>query len=387
MLSAKLRNAAVFGVFVAWLCVEVFARPAILTTNKGGVFRGELVSENSAEVVIKIRGIDATFAREDVRSLTLQDTPREIYDRVRSGLDKNDLRGRLALARNMLDRGEIGLAKLELNALNRDFPEHPAVLQELVIINATQRLTQVNAAPSVNETSAEGRRPTRPNRRGETDFDPYLSRDELRLIRVYEVNLDEEPRVRVPSDTLNSFFQKYGSHGLVPTDRRERTAFKRLDGYEQLELIFRVQARDLYAQIEVREEPRSLTRFRRTVNPQYVARYFAPTFGHGQIEGLALFNDRPDNEAEAYTNLYRLTQFDYDGQPMIDRDNPELSLLLQWGLARDAARYPAPDIEGWRPAFRSTDDPRFIRYADWIDTLFKTNSDYGIGRPEDEQDF
>ncbi len=68
---------------------------------------------------------------------------------------------------------------------------------------------------------------------------------------------------------------------------------------------------------------------------------------------------------------------------MIDRASPEMSLLLQWGLARESARYPAPEIDGWEPMFRSTDDSEFRRYVDWIDSLFEDDLDYGFaGTPE-----
>lgn len=364
------------GAFIAFIGVEASAeaRTAVIRTDDGNVYRGELVRQTKDILVLNVQGIEATFKQEDIATFELQDTPEELYRKQRATLSDQDLAGRLDLAREMLDLDALRLAKFELADLDRDFPEHPAVLEMIAVVEAKQRLEETHSDAQL--TASDG--PRRPERRGEAEGNLFLARNEIALIKVYEIDLDTKPRLEIPDPTLDSFFQKYGGHRLVPTGRRDRGLFKRLEGYEQLDVFFRVQARDLYDQVEVRQEPGPLSKFRRSVNPNYVARYFAPTFGHGQIPGLALFNKRPEDEAEAYTNFYRLSQFRVNGTPMIDRANPELSLLLQWGLARESARFPAPDIEGWRPMFRSTDDSEFQRYADWIDSLFKEDLDYGI---------
>ncbi|MEO1236045.1 MAG: hypothetical protein AAFX76_04580, partial [Planctomycetota bacterium] len=183
------------------------------------------------------------------------------------------------------------------------------------------------------------------------------------------------------SRTLDMFLERYSDHALVPAGRRDRAAFKRQNGREQLELFFQVQARDLYDRVDISPTPAPLDRFRRSVNPDYVARYFAPTFGQGAVPGLTLFNRRPRLEAEALTNFYLLTRFSNGGDPMINRADPEQSLLLQWGLPREDARFPAPDVDGWRPAFRSSDDAEFRRYAEWIASLYPEELDYGIRYP------
>lgn len=360
--------------------VSSSAEPTIarLQTDDGNIYQGELIRQTAQVVVLKVHGIDASFDQEDIAIFELLETPSQIYKRKRAVLKKEDLTGRLALAREMRDLDALRYAMSELNALNRDFPEHPVVLDEIAIVDAKQRLKETQAEAG----ATTGRDPSRrPGRRGETEDNLFLSDRQINLIKVYEVVLSTEPRIEISDETLNSFFQKYSDNRLVPAGRRDRGAFRRLEGYEQLDVMFRVQARDLYDQVEVRQEPAPLAKFRRSVNPQYVARYFAPTFGHGQIRGLSLFNNRPEDEAEAYTNFYRLSQFRFEDTPMIDRANPDMSLLLQWGLERESARYPAPDIPGWKPVFRSTDDAEYRRYVAWIDSLFKEDLDYGIAPP------
>ncbi|MEM6459217.1 MAG: hypothetical protein AAF710_07475 [Planctomycetota bacterium] len=362
------------------------ARPALLETTSGDTYEGELVRQTPSVVVLSVGGIEASFDRADVASLTLRDTPEEVYRRERPGLDRDDLAGRLDLAQRMLDAEALDLAELELTALARDFPEHPAVLDAAAVVEAKIRLRSAIAdqpRPEVRR-AAEQRdadRPGRPDRVGPDADRPYLTDAQRRLLRVYEVRLDTQPRVSINRRTLDQFFARYGDDPLVPSGRRERAAFRRQPGHEQLDLIFRVQARDLYDQVGVSPEPEPLRDFRTNLNPRYVAAFFAPTFGHGEIDGLHLFNSRPETEAEAYTNFFLLHRFRYDGRPLIDRVNPEDSLLLQWGLPREAARFPAPDVPGWRPAFTSPDEPRFRNYADWVASLYPDDLDYGITYP------
>ncbi|MEM6855025.1 MAG: hypothetical protein AAF593_11515 [Planctomycetota bacterium] len=366
----------VVGVLMFWGATNASAetRRAVVQTKDGNVVRGELVRQSDEEVVLSVEGINASFKQEDIVQFRLLDTPEEIYRKKRRALSDRDLAGRLDLAREMLELDALAWAKLELTELERDFPEHPAVLEQTAVVDAKLRLEETEG----EATAPDPDDPRRLERRGATEDDPFLSPSQINLIKVYEIDLDTKPRVEIEDETMDSFFEKYKDHRLVPPDRRDRVSIKRLEGYQQLDLLFRIQARDFYDQVDVRQEPAALAKFRRGVNPQYVAGYFAPTFGHGAVPGLSLFNKRPTSEAEAYTNFYRLTQFRHEGNPMINRANPEFSLLLQWGLVRESARFPAPEIEGWRPMFRSTDDSDFQRYVAWIESLFQDDLDYGL---------
>lgn len=370
-------------VVVVWTSSLALSTPAEaeiaqIQTTGGDIYAGELVRQTSAVVVINVGGIDASFAQSDIVEFKIVDTPEQVYKEQRRALTDDDLIGRLELARRMVDLRALEIAEQELTSLNRDFPDTPAVLDELSLLQARMKLNN-SSRPRVFATDAEPRQ-TR-DRMGATDAQPFLTPEQINLLKVYEIDLGSKPRVSIPSETIDSFFQKYSDHRDVPRGRKDRSDFKRLPGYEQLDLFFRVQARDFYDQVEVRQEPEPLAKFRRIVNPNYLARYFAPMFGQGQIEGLHLFNQRPEEEDEAYTNFYLLSEFTYDDKPMLDRLNPEQSLLLQWGLAREAARFPAPEMDDWRPLFKTMDDPDFRRYAEWIGSLFTPSPDYGIEYP------
>ncbi|MEM7624642.1 MAG: hypothetical protein AAF333_03325 [Planctomycetota bacterium] len=370
------------GIWVA-AAVPAAARTAVLTTKDGSTYEGELVAQTSTVIVLNVGGIDASFSQDDVASLTIRESPEEIYHKKRAALADDDLDGRYELAKLMYEEDALSLARRELVSLQREFPDVARVGELLNVVEAKLKLEQTRSDHRQDRSRAGGtdRSEDRPGRQGPSDEHPYLTADQINLIRVYEVDLDTKPRVTVSSRAINQLFERYGDRDAVPRGRRERSEFKRLPGYEQLDMFFRVQARDLYDQIIIRTEPEPLSQYRRSVNSQYVARFFAPTFGQGAIDGLLLFNGRPDDEAEAYTNFYFLTTFRYEGNSLIDRDDPEMSLLLQWGLDREAAKFPAPDVAGWRPQFRSTQDADFRRYVEWIGSLFDGEPDYGITYP------
>ena len=357
------------------------ARTAVIVTNDGNTIEGELISESPQIIVMEVGGIETRFDRENVREFRIPETPEEVYRRERAELDDQDVTGRLDLTQRMIDRDALNIARRELNALERDFSGNPRVAELSNLVNARLKLQNTTG------TAAPRRPANQPNAadRGMDREDPtadYLTDEQINLIQVYELDLNVEPRVVVPSGTIDDLFDRYADDPGIPRGRSDRAAFRRLPGHEQLAKLFEVRARDLYASVQVRQEPEPLAQFSRSINNAYVARYFVPTFGQGQVDGLKLFNRRPGTQAEAYTNFLALSQFEYDGLPMIDRGNPELSLLLQWGLERDAARHPAPDIEGWQPRFVDMENEEFRRIAAWIDSLYGEDApEYGISMP------
>jgi len=349
---------------------------AVVTTRDGLVFEGTLVTQTTKIVVLSIAGIDTSIEQTQIADIQIKQAPQEIYDATRPGLSDEDVVGRYELALQMYKLEALDLAHVELLSLDRDFPDNPTIQSLLGSVEAQRKLKSERSPQSEGaerDRSRSNRQVSEPR-----DAVVYLDAEQINLIKVYEVDLEQRPRVTIRPDTLKEFFDLYRDRNGVPRTSSKQRAFRKRPGYEQLELFFEVKARDLYGRVQVRDEPPPLSEFRRLVNPSYVARYLQPHFGQGQISGLTLFSTRPDSVGEAYTNFYLMTQFSSEGVPMIDRANPSRSLMLQWGLPRDQARHPAPDVEGWAPLFRSEEDPQFQRYIEWIESLLDYDPDYGI---------
>lgn len=362
------------------------AREATVRTRDGRELTGELVTQNDRVVVLSIAGIETPVPREQVAELELKPTAQELYAQVRPELEDSDLEGRLALAQRLYEMKALDLSRRELTDLSRSFPGEPRIARLDKIIEADQELARqrVESDPNPRTRGNQGRPPrTREGRAEQAEAGELLTAEQINLIRVYEIDLADEPRgIRISREVLDKFFQVYRDDDGQPLDRRAQAEFRRRPPFEQLGEFFTARVRDLYGQVEIMVDPPALSTYRNTVNDAYVVRYFRRHFGTGQVAGLKLYGARPNSVEEAYTNFLILHQFvGGDSVPMIDRSNPQDSLLVQWGLPRELATSPAPQVEGWEPAFRSIEDPQFQRVVDWIGMLYTPAPDYGITYP------
>lgn len=224
---------------------------------------------------------------------------------------------------------------------------------------------------------------------------PLLTDEDINLIKVYEVKLDAKPtpRVTIPKNVLNDFLEEYQEEEGMPRGKTEQRKWLSSPGHEQLGLLFDMRARSYYKHVRITSRIDSLTEWGR--QHRYIDSYFRDHFGAGAVKGLYLFPKMQgrDKDRAEMTNFYILTQVQIDGKSMIDRFKPEESLLLQWGLPREDAKYAAPNVKDWRPYFKDKDDPRFIAMVEMIELFFRDNqgSDYSIkyripGQPRDNEE-
>lgn len=237
------------------------------------------------------------------------------------------------------------------------------------------------AAPAPTDLAPQSRQ----DRDRDRDRGPrLLTAEEISLIQVYEVHLDTDPppRVVISRDDLREFLEEFKEDDRIPRGKEDQEAFLRADGHKQLALLFKVRARDYYEKVQVRSQIESLRDWR-AQHRRYVLGYFREHFGKGNVRGLYLFGQGRESERIEMTNFFLLSRISIDGKRLIDRNNPSESLLLQWGLPREDAKFAAPNVDGWRPYFRGTDDKRYKEMEDWIKSLIRANhdTDYGIKYP------
>lgn len=216
---------------------------------------------------------------------------------------------------------------------------------------------------------------------------PLLSRDQINLIKVYELDMATKPRVLIPRDTITRLLEQNSGHPLVPVTREGREAWYRKPPLEILELMFRLQARNLYPQVQVLDQPRAFEVFRDDLQRNWLLNTCATNQCHGGSEAgrLMLYNRQPNSEATVYTNFLILDRYRLaDGTPLINVEEPEKSPLLQLGLHPEDSRYPHPEVRNERnrnlirPVFQWTDDPDFVRGVEWIRMLFRPRAEYPI---------
>jgi len=378
----KLLCAAAILAFTA----NTLAREAVVTTLDGRTLTGELLSQDEATVILMISGIKTPIPRRSIQEMELKPEPREQYRQMRAELENDDLDGRYRLAYTMYEKKWFALSMAELNALEREFPDSDKVRALKTVVQS--RLDRANE-------SSNRRTPTATTTNSNADINvvteapdenQLLTQEQINLIRVYEADLEAQPKITLTPETIEKLFETYASDDRLAKDQR---AFRKLPGYEQLNILFDLQARELYGDVIIRQDSPAIKAFRSQLHQRYVLNYCATSGCHGDKSpgGLFLFRAQPNKDETVYTNFYILNQMQKSQGAMIDRDEPRRSLLLQYGLKRDAAATAHPDVPGWRPQFLKEDDPRFAAYVDVINQLWKPAPEYGISyRPPVWQD-
>ncbi|MEM1209662.1 MAG: hypothetical protein AAGI54_10380 [Planctomycetota bacterium] len=357
---------------------------AQIVTTDGRTFAGELVEQTPSTVVLGIAGIDTPFSRDVIASLEVGKTVSAEYDELKADLDESDPGAWAGIVEFLFDRGRYELAKQEVDALIASHPNYEVAKRLRSRIDSQILLIQQTSTPAATPTRPVGtaQRATvdalEPTPAQEAGF--WLTAEDVNKLRLWELpeNLSQaQPRIVVPREAIDELYENYTDDPALPKGREARNRFRALPGWQQLELLFKLRARELYPKVRVVQDPPALQTFRGQINPAYVVGYFRQHFGRGEVPGLYLLRYRPNTAESAFANFLALDQASYEGEQFIDRDSPQRSLLLQWGLPRDDADLPAPPIDGWRPFFTGPDDSRFVQYADWIGSLYDPAPDYG----------
>ena len=139
----------------------------------------------------------------------------------------------------------------------------------------------------------------------------------------------------ISPDTIRTLIERYGTSELLPASQTERTALFRADETELAKLMFRLQARELYPQINVLSEPAALNEFRLRVHDAWLINNCTTSRCHGGLDAGRLFlHQRNSKDARVrYTNLLILERLELDPEwPLINYDEPLMSLIIQHAL-------------------------------------------------------
>lgn len=362
------------------------ARPVTVVMSDGRRIDAELIRETQQEVVLEIvEGVQTTFDRDEIEEIETRKSMEQMYRERREALEDDDLDGRYELAYFLFQNRAYDLAETEIRAILKDFPDADRPQRLLRVLEERQK----TASPDEEDPPSEAGDPDGEAQAGRPALDKSpppetLSLEQISVIRLWELPTgnramrDLSPRIRISDEVIQRFIDQYRDREDFPLGDDALNRLRSAQGYEQLLLMMSMRAREFYDDVMILDDPPVMREFRRTVHPGYVWNYFIPRFGLGQIDGLRLIRrGRATSPENTYTNFLILHQYSRNGSEMIDRSNPEDSLLLQWGLPRDEARQPAPDVRGWQPFFRGTDDPRFQQYVAWIESLYP-DPKYGL---------
>ena len=346
----------------------------VVILNGGQRRVGVIIEDTFEHVIVNIDGIRTKLVRKAVDHVILHPTFDQQYEIYRSSA--RTPRQRLQLCQWLVEKHRYKLASEELAALIREHPD-PDPIQLLNIVKAQLALTHRDPTPDPVEPADGG---------GADDDEPglpaqILSFKDVNLMRVYEIDFDRPPQVAVDPDTIRTMIKLYGTSSVIPASERDQRALYRAESIEIVEVLFTLKARDLYPEINVITEPFALNLFRRRVHNAWLLNTCATARCHGGVDAGRFFlhRRRHKDERVRYTNLLILERLDVDPEwPLVNYDEPMMSLIIQYGLPRHLARRPHPDVSGWKPVFGRGGQRMLRDTVTWIESMMQPRPDYPV---------
>jgi hypothetical protein len=374
-------------------------RECVITLNSGRTITGELVYEDSRIVVIAIDGLETTFQRRNVANVVVLAPVSERYEQLRATVSDDDIESRLALVEWLRARRAYEIAINELESILILDPANSHAKLLYTWLTEYDKLTKRSGNTKKSSDEDQDNKTDSPEReyKIQRNSQPLLTDEQLNLMRVYEIDLRDPPKMRIPDEVMLQLMREHPDR--FSPDEDERKESLSLPEVEKLKLLFSLRARHLYHRVEVLENPDSLQMFKEQIhsNRGWLINACATTRCHGGVDAgsFRLVNHRPNTDETAFTNLYIIERTKLsNGQPLIDFENPDRSPLLQMGMVQAKALVPHPELPrgypgtGFRPIFRSTRDRNYQRAIDWIRSMYQPrpelNFEYQL-TPEDTQ--
>ncbi len=374
----------VSAVGISVLASLVLAKPGVLKTRDGRTLEGD-ITETPDGMVVKKGTIEVRVGRVDVASVRYVETADAFTPRINE-LKPDDTAGRITLAREAFRAGQYPTArKLADEVLAKDPNNKQAVdlldtIRRQIMLEAKQRGIEAaatqEAVSSIGTPLAPRELPAR-----------YLNDAEINRIRQTELQESDAARVRVRLD--NGVAKRF-----MEIPQAATVDFGSLSAFQQALVIIRRGDADMRKDVIILSDPGALRDYRLNIQP-IILRGCASAGCHGsQAGGPFVLFPSMDNEPAAYTNFYMLATYNkrpaaapdsifggsLAGALMLDRQAPERSLVLKYGLpVQQAGSHPHPAVPNFRPTFASVNDATYRRVGSWIaDSLIHEEPVYGI---------
>ena len=347
----------------------------LITMRDGTSVRAHILDDGFDAVVYSIAGIRTVVPRDRAWQVMLDVGFDERYRKLKAALRDDDVDGRLAMCRWLFEQRAYDEALTETRALiaTRPIDEAKRLLAAIEAQVAVFRSTP-SGTPSTGGASATPRVPA------SALPDRLLTPTEVNLIRVYEIDFNRPPKVTISADAIKELIAAHASSDLIPESEAGRTRLFTQDPIELVKLMFDLRARDLYDRIQVDTEPHALNMFRTKVHNAWLLGNCATSRCHGGLDGGNFFLHARNGNSDSvrYTNLLILLESRFDGRPMVDFDQPHDSLLVQHALPRSSARFPHPDVPGWKPVFDRTNERLMADCERWIASMHRPRPEYPV---------
>lgn len=333
----------------------------------GRVFTGPTVVEGQSIKVITPTG-EMTFTRDEVLSIKDVVSPKDAYLQKRSAIDARDPKALYDLANWVWQEypDDIDL----LNLAERDLDAALKIKDDYTLAKLLKR--QIAAKVKLLESGQESRKIRTGPAQGLLEKELLSQRDVL-WVRLMELQPGEGVRIKYENDALRRYIDAMRGQELSNWDRPgKEERFLAMPRNEQVAEILRNMPENwaLLKDIHVLHDPKFMRDFRTRIWPM-VQRSCAGANCHGGPApkgSLKFYNVAGNADRVDYTNFVILTGWRKGGKWLIDRNNIEDSLLLQYGLNRKISKnwHPGPEI---RPLFTSQRVRSYRLVLEWARQL------------------
>ena len=360
--------------------VLAFGQMKVVKLKTGQTIEGEVTpTKDKTGYQIKTKlGAVVVIPADQVESIEDLVRPEDEFDKRLGRIDPKSPEARYILAEWALKNGLLTRSRgqlLEALKLKADYIEAVLLLRQVEARIRAATTTTKPARPGGPGWTPGTEAPGGPTLRSEW----LLTNDDIQNIRLEELRATDRVSIRFRNDLLDRFiammegrkeFKQAGYAGRFRALSDVGKAVYILDniGREQT---------DIKDDIIVRTDPSFMVKFRSAVFPT-VGRYCAAPHCHGgskPLGGLKLFGVRVRSANVDYTNFLILDTYTKHGWRMVNRNDADLSLLLQFGLPAEQAekRHPKADRKGKairvNPMFTSRKSPLYKRMLQWIESL------------------
>jgi hypothetical protein len=345
--------------------------------RNGEVRDGVIIEDAFTHVTVEIEGIRARLKREDVHYVVLEPTIEQRYQEFKADLRPGMPEQHLMLCQWLFDAKRYQLCQQELDELLALSPNTTGAIRLKGVVEAQLKLANGRMA----DPAATSTKPQRAPRVDSRHPGQVLTHADVNLIRVFEIDFKRPPKVSIEPDGIRELIHRFGASPLIPATAAERTAMLRAEKLDIVRLMFELRARELYPQIDVLTEPYALNLFRQRVHDGWLMNNCATSQCHGGPHAGDLYLHRRGfkDERVRYTNLLILERLELEENlPLIDYENPESSLIVQYGMPRIEARHPHPDVKGWKPVFSKASRRMYDDTMTWINSMMQPRPDYPV---------
>ncbi len=359
-------------------CGYCFAEKKQIKLKSGETIIGEVVEQTPEGIKVKRPLATVFYPKDQIVSIEPVYDVKEDYANRLSKLKKDDFEGQLALGQWALE--------------NKLYPEAVKHLEEAVKLKNEERarllLRQAQArledAEKAKETPSKGGDKSGSSAGGDGatfSMKQMVSDDDIQRIRMAELSDDDRVKVEFRKDVVDRFLEQVRGRGKF-AEETDVAKFRRLPALRQAKIIIEeVGPGDpLRNDIIIKSDPASMREFHSGVW-RWVSTSCAAATCHGSAKGqggLKLWNVTARSDNVDYTNFLILDAFHTKGGlQVIRRDEPEESLLLQFGLPDNQAKHRHPKEK--RPPFSSKTSPLYKQTLDWILSLKRPlHPEYGL---------